>query len=538
MKRILLALTVSLVMPSILLSCTKAPDTSKAETQTKTADVSKAGTGDTTSGATTTATAADSTPASTASGTDAASTDAASGDASKDAKNTAKATAAAGSDAVTIADADVKTGKVNPIAASQKAPGKVPGQMSVGIDKLPTSMRICTVSGSPITVGDYLAYYKLKQIELNEAINTDANMRKNLLAQAQKVGLKLNPGEAQKMIDLAKSNRSKSEDFKAFLKAKGITEAQFDKEISDIALAMKMGNVLLQQNLLNDLINRELLVVAGKASGLETQAMNRYLVAKRAPTYDAVLKLTGLTGQQMKNELVNTELSMLMAEKLASKSKGNDAQAKQFYDKNKNLFKHPERIRMSQILVAAPNQDMGNIKSVRSQIAKAKPKATKEELDKMTQQADYQLRMRAQEVLVKATAGDDFASLANVYTDDMKAKAGKTGGDLGYRDHSQIEPEIVKAIWPLKAGSVYPGLVHSNLGYHILKVTGRQPAGYVSFAEAKPALNQLIARQQAQKVVNDWLQKKRLLVNIDFSPEFAQAIQSGQKTAGTNKPAG
>lgn len=62
----------------------------------------------------------------------------------------------------------------------------------------------------------------------------------------------------------------------------------------------------------------------------------------------------------------------------------------------------------------------------------------------------------------------------------MPARQAKNGGDLGFVESSnQIGPDqlkIVSAVKGLKAGEVAPQLVQTNFGYHIVKLTEKQPA--------------------------------------------------------------
>jgi foldase protein PrsA len=74
---------------------------------------------------------------------------------------------------------------------------------------------------------------------------------------------------------------------------------------------------------------------------------------------------------------------------------------------------------------------------------------------------------KAEEVLAKAKAGDDFAELAKQYSQDSTAS---NGGDLGYFSKGKMVPEFEAAAFALKAGEV-SDLVKTVYGYHIIKVT-------------------------------------------------------------------
>src|SRR5262249_21367404 len=159
------------------------------------------------------------------------------------------------------------------------------------------------------------------------------------------------------------------------------------------------------------------------------------------------------------------------------------AEIAEFYRKNEKNLKHKERIKLSQIIIAAPSQDVGPVKSVRAQVEKANPKLSGKELDTAVEMTMEAQRRKAQEILSKATAGGNFAELANEWTDDVNAKKAKNGGDMGFQDRGQLVPKLADAIWKLKPGEVYPGLVQTGIGFHIVKVTAHEPAGTIPMSE-------------------------------------------------------
>lgn len=76
-------------------------------------------------------------------------------------------------------------------------------------------------------------------------------------------------------------------------------------------------------------------------------------------------------------------------------------------------------------------------------------------------------KAKAEEILVKVKAGEDFATLAKQYSQDTTASA---GGDLGFFAKGKMVSEFENAAFALKVGEV-SGLVKTVYGYHIIKVT-------------------------------------------------------------------
>ena len=132
-------------------------------------------------------------------------------------------------------------------------------------------------------------------------------------------------------------------------------------------------------------------------------------------------------------------------------------------------------------------------------------------------------KKKIDEIAVKLKAGEDFAKLANEYSEDPgNDKNGvKQGGDLGWFTRGRMVPEFEQAAFTLKPGQISEP-VKTAYGYHIIKVT---KLGKDATPAEKVELRKQILDQQIPMKMGQWfteLQAKTKIVNKLMSPVSAQ----------------
>jgi peptidyl-prolyl cis-trans isomerase C len=204
-------------------------------------------------------------------------------------------------------------------------------------------------------------------------------------------------------------------------------------------------------------------------------------------TFGKELAARGLSVADLRSEARSQiAISRMMDAEVTPKAKVDERAVKAFYDENPNEFQQPERFRASHILL------------------RVEPTAT----DAQKKEA----RTTLEGLLAQVRGGADFAALAKAHSQDGSAP---NGGDLNYFQRGQMVEPFQKAVDGLKVGEV-SGIVETQFGYHIVKLTDKQPARTVPLAEASPKIGQFLLRRAQQQVAGEFVQSVRAKGKIEI----------------------
>jgi len=198
-----------------------------------------------------------------------------------------------------------------------------------------------------------------------------------------------------------------------------------------------------------------------------------------------------------------------------------DADVKSYYDKNTEQFKIPERIHASHILVKAI------VPQMKQELRTKNPKITDTELDKNIATEKEQLKAKADKIFAEVKADPaKFETLAKKDSDDTVSAM--KGGDLGFMAESNIDPSFWAAASKTPDGKLYPGVVTSQFGYHVLKVLGRQAPHQETFPEAKDKIREYMSQQKKQAFLQNWYESQKAAAKIVIEPQYQpKAAEAG-----------
>lgn len=117
---------------------------------------------------------------------------------------------------------------------------------------------------------------------------------------------------------------------------------------------------------------------------------------------------------------------------------------------------------------------------------------------------EAELRESLARLRTRIVAGEDFAELARVHSEDGTAPK---GGDLGWISPGETVPEFERAMNALRDGEISPP-VQSPFGWHLVQVLERRTED-VSEERRKLAARQTVRARKADEAFQDWLRQAR-----------------------------
>ncbi len=200
--------------------------------------------------------------------------------------------------------------------------------------------------------------------------------------------------------------------------------------------------------------------------------------------------------------------ALVPAEKFLSQAKIGDAQARAYYDSHQDEFRTPERVRVQYLALSAaelgrqePVSDAEVKKLYESRTSQYRvPEERRVSHILIAVPADAKqaereaARKKAETILAEVRKSPErFAELAKKYSQDPGSA--EKGGDLGLFGRGMMVKPVEDAAFGLKEGET-SGIVESEFGYHVLKLTGIQPAKARAMDEVR---RELVAEIQKQK---------------------------------------
>jgi peptidyl-prolyl cis-trans isomerase D len=209
-------------------------------------------------------------------------------------------------------------------------------------------------------------------------------------------------------------------------------------------------------------------------------------------------------GEEFKrrNEKVEVEFITLRAGEIGKDIALSDEEVAAFYEEHKEEYAVPAKVKLSYV-----------------EIVKEPSRSDHEEAEE-----------HCIGILERVKAGDDFAELAEYYSDDDATRA--KGGDLGFFKKGRMTPEFEEVAFSLQPGQI-SDVVKTKFGYHIIKVEETKGAGEDKEVHA---LHILVKVEPTEDTLID-LKEKAVLLAIDATDSTLKDAAEANEMALSTTPA-
>ena len=295
--------------------------------------------------------------------------------------------------------------------------------------------------------------------------------------------------------------KQSSEKNAATVNGVAISMEQYTKELNvQLARVSQQGGQVnddqkatLKNNILDSLIEREVLYQQSQQVGIQVtdQKVDDQLAAikKRFPNeteYKNALGKMNLSEEEVKVQIKRgLSIRELIDQQITSKVVISDEDSKAYYDKNPQMFKQPEQIKASHILI-----------KVDAKADEAKKAEARKKIDEVQQ---------------KLKDGGDFAALAKEYSEGPSSTK---GGDLGYFRRGQMVKPFEDAALALKPNEV-SDVVETRFGYHLIIVYDKKPEQTLAYAEVKDKIIQRMKQEEIEKEAVQYVDKLKKDAKIE-----------------------
>lgn len=281
---------------------------------------------------------------------------------------------------------------------------------------------------------------------------------------------------------------SKLPDVVARINGVEVRKDQLVKEANDMRqqLAQMQGvqaplNAAFYKQVLDGIVARTLLTqeareqkVTVSDAEIEQQMASLRSQAPNPEAFKKALAANGLTEASLRQRM-RTEgaVQKFVQTKVLAGVTVSDQAAKEFYDKNQDKMKKPERVHVRHILIRVD----ANAPAADREKAKAK----------------------AEDLLKRAQKGEGFGKLASENSDDPGSKV--QGGDLPPFAHGEMVPAFDKAAFALTKPNELSPVVESPFGYHVIQFVGKEAPTVAPFEMVKGQITEFLKQKQSQQTL-------------------------------------
>jgi peptidyl-prolyl cis-trans isomerase SurA len=272
-----------------------------------------------------------------------------------------------------------------------------------------------------------------------------------------------------------------------------------------------------EKNALRDLIDQQLLVQKAADLGIsaDTEVIKQLDEMRKKSNLETIEDLEkeaakqGINWDDFKSNLKNSILTqMVISREVGGHIQVTADEEKKFYEEHKEQLRQPERVRLSEILIATNKKD-----------------AEGKEIP-MSDQEIAIAESKAKQLLEEIKKGAKFDDVAKKNSDGPTAG---DGGDLGYFERGQLAKELEEKAFTMKPGDM-TDVTRTKQGFEILKVTEHNQAGIPPLKDVQNRVQEAIYLQKMQPKLREYLTKLREDAFIDIKQGYLDTGASPNQT--------
>ena len=250
----------------------------------------------------------------------------------------------------------------------------------------------------------------------------------------------------------------------------------------------KKGFLETRRNILDLLIDEKIthdkvMELGIGATSKELDAAIEGIKARNNWTHEDMIEIIssdGMTYEKYRNTIKKEMEQMRLIDfEVKSKIIISDEDIKKYYDDHADGFRSEERVRLAIILLTEKSQS--------------------------DQAGDLSLSQRVEDVVSRLKKGEDFAVLAKEYSQGPGAE---DGGDLGFINTSNLDPQLKKLIDVMEVGRISKPIFMPS-GVQIIKLIEKYDKGLKSLEEVKGYIHDTLYREELNKRFATWIQELR-----------------------------
>jgi peptidyl-prolyl cis-trans isomerase D len=344
-----------------------------------------------------------------------------------------------------------------------------------------------TVDGDPVPFQDLVQTYRrtvqsftadgqnridpeiLKSLGIGQRVLDGLISQRVMRIAAKRMGIEVSPEELSAAIETHPNLQYQGkfiglEQYKALLASNSITLSEFEESLRDSLLSKKLRSVLTDSMDVATADLREEFVRSNQ------EAQVRYVLFKSSD--------------------------------FAKQVKSTEADLRAYFDAHKTDYQEPER-RRAQLLLLPLAAVMATVTVSDEEIRQEWDKTPHEDMVEASHilfsvsdpSKEAEVKAKAEAILKRAKAGEDFGELARKYSEDTGSAT--QGGNLGAFPKGRMVPEFEQVAFSMKPGEI-SDLVRSQFGFHIIKVLRHETP---SLDLQRGEISQTLLRRKAVEIL-------------------------------------